>query len=44
MVNFASEVERLALVVKRKPGGRFCDWLFDSLSGSCTRPLSPSEV
>ena len=33
MVNFADEVERLALVVKRKPGGRFCDWLFDSLSG-----------
>jgi len=33
MVNFASEVERLALVVKRKPGGRFCDWMFDSLSG-----------
>jgi toluene monooxygenase electron transfer component len=33
IVNFASEVERLALVVKRKPGGRFCDWLFDSVSG-----------
>jgi toluene monooxygenase electron transfer component len=33
MVNFADEVERLALVIKRKPGGLFCDWLFDSLSG-----------
>jgi NAD(P)H-flavin reductase/ferredoxin len=33
MVNFASEVERLALVVKRKSGGRFCDWLFDGVSG-----------
>jgi toluene monooxygenase electron transfer component len=33
MVNFANDVERLALVVKRKPGGRFCDWLFDNLAG-----------
>ncbi len=33
MVNFASELERLTLVVKRKPGGRLCDWLFDSVSG-----------
>ena len=33
MVNFANDVEQLALVVKRKPGGRFCDWLFDSLAG-----------
>jgi NAD(P)H-flavin reductase/ferredoxin len=33
MVNFAKDVERLALVVKRKPGGQFGDWLFDSLSG-----------
>jgi toluene monooxygenase electron transfer component len=24
---------QFVLVVKRKPGGRFCDWLFDSLSG-----------
>ena len=30
MVNFESEVSRLALVVKRKPGGRFGDWLFDA--------------
>ncbi len=33
MVNFENDVERLALVVKRKPGGRFGDWLFDNLSG-----------
>lgn len=29
MVNFDAEVERIALVVKRKPGGGFSDWLFD---------------
>lgn len=28
MVNFARAVDRLTLVVKQKPGGRFCDWLF----------------
>jgi toluene monooxygenase electron transfer component len=33
MVNHADEVQRLALVIKRKPGGRFCDWLFDNFSG-----------
>jgi toluene monooxygenase electron transfer component len=33
MVNFARDVEQIALVVKRKPGGRFCDWLFDNFSG-----------
>src|SRR5580704_12408874 len=33
MVNFENDVERLALVVKRKPGGRFGDWLFDNPSG-----------
>jgi toluene monooxygenase electron transfer component len=33
MVNFAPELDRLALVVKRKPDGRFCDWLFDNLAG-----------
>jgi len=30
MVNFDSEVSRLVMVVKRKPGGRFGDWLFDA--------------
>lgn len=29
MVNFKPETDRIALVVKRKPGGRFSDWLFD---------------
>jgi NAD(P)H-flavin reductase/ferredoxin len=28
MVNFESETDRLALVLKRKPGGGFSDWLF----------------
>jgi toluene monooxygenase electron transfer component len=32
MVNFATEIDRLALVLKRKPGGRFSDWLFDELA------------
>ena len=30
MVNFDREASRLSLVVKRKPGGRFGDWLFDA--------------
>jgi toluene monooxygenase electron transfer component len=29
-VNFDSELSRLELVVKRKPDGRFGDWLFDA--------------
>ena len=29
MVNFETDVNRIALVLKRKPGGRFGDWLFD---------------
>jgi toluene monooxygenase electron transfer component len=33
MINFARDVEQIALVVKRKPGGQFCDWLFDNFSG-----------
>jgi toluene monooxygenase electron transfer component len=33
MVNFARDVEQIALVIKRKPGGQFCDWLFDNFSG-----------
>jgi NAD(P)H-flavin reductase/ferredoxin len=32
MVNFEAEISRLALVLKRKPGGRFSDWLFDELA------------
>jgi toluene monooxygenase electron transfer component len=30
MVNFGDDIEQLALVIKRKPGGLFCDWLFDN--------------
>ncbi len=33
MVNFAADCERLELLIKRKPGGRFGDWLFDELQG-----------
>ncbi len=29
MVNFALDCERVGLVIKRKPGGRFGDWLFE---------------
>lgn len=29
MVNFAPSTSTLEFVIKRKPGGRFCDWLFD---------------
>ena len=34
MVNFASDIDRLALVLKRKPGGRFSDWFFDEGAGA----------
>ena len=30
MVNHADSTDRLAFVVKRKPGGKFCDWLFET--------------
>jgi toluene monooxygenase electron transfer component len=33
MVNFETDVNRIALVLKRKPGGRFGDWLFDERPG-----------
>jgi len=33
MVNFEPELDRLALVLKRKPGGRFTDWFFDKIAG-----------
>jgi toluene monooxygenase electron transfer component len=29
MVNFAASTSALEFVIKRKPAGRFCDWLFD---------------
>jgi toluene monooxygenase electron transfer component len=32
MVNFESDIDRLALVLKRKPGGRFSDWLFEEIA------------
>src|SRR5579863_8605477 len=33
MVNFEPESHRLALVLKRKPGGGFTDWFFDRIAG-----------
>src|SRR5580700_3166408 len=30
MVNFDTEVDLIELVIKRKPGGRFSDWLFSA--------------
>ena len=33
MVNFDTESVRIELVIKRKPGGRFSDWLFDERQG-----------
>ena len=33
MVNFDTEVDRIELVLKRKQGGRFSDWLFDERQG-----------
>ena len=35
MVNFGSEVDRITLLVKRKAGGRFCDWLFQTEVAGC---------
>ena len=33
MVNFASEIDQLALVLKRRPGGSFSEWLFGEFAG-----------
>jgi toluene monooxygenase electron transfer component len=33
MVNFGADSDRIALVLKRKPGGKFSDWLFDNCQG-----------
>ena len=33
MVNFESETDRIGLVLKRKPGGGFSDWLFAERDG-----------
>lgn len=35
MVNYAPDADHVTLVVKRKPGGAFCNWLFsDSVDGT----------
>ena len=33
MVNFGPELDRLVLVLKRKPSGCFTDWFFDKIAG-----------
>jgi toluene monooxygenase electron transfer component len=33
MVNFDAEADRIELVIKRKPDGRFSDWMFDARQG-----------
>lgn len=33
MVNFEKNIDRIAMVLKRKPGGRFSNWLFDECQG-----------
>ncbi len=33
MVNFAPALDRLAFLLKRKPGGRFSRWFFDEIAG-----------
>ncbi|HUI15800.1 MAG TPA: 2Fe-2S iron-sulfur cluster binding domain-containing protein [Xanthobacteraceae bacterium] len=33
MVNFATGLDRLSLLLKRKPGGGFSDWFFDQIVG-----------
>ena len=43
MVNHAEETHRLSLVIKRKPGGGFGDWLFDAARvGRQSRSSAPS--
>jgi toluene monooxygenase electron transfer component len=31
MVNYEADIDRVALVLKRKPGGGFSDWFFDAM-------------
>jgi toluene monooxygenase electron transfer component len=33
MVNYEADIDRVALVLKRKPGGGFSDWFFDAMQG-----------
>jgi toluene monooxygenase electron transfer component len=42
MVNFDPETERITLLVKRKPGGGFGDWLFERCAdGACVEVFGP---
>lgn len=42
MVNFAPAARTLDFVVKKKPGGKFCDWLFrDGVVGTELRMFGP---
>lgn len=42
MVNFAPRVDEIVLVVKRKPGGGFCNWLFENdVNGASVEVFGP---
>ena len=42
MVNFAPATSQLEFVIKRKPGGRFCDWIFsDTALGASVEWFGP---
>lgn len=42
MVNFAPGTKTLEFVIKRKPGGRFCDWVFaDGAAGAALEWFGP---
>jgi toluene monooxygenase electron transfer component len=42
MVNFETGTDRVTFVVKQKPGGRFCDWLFqDQATGAQANFFGP---
>ncbi len=42
MVNFAARTDTLEFVIKRKPGGRFCDWIFSQpRNGVSVRVFGP---
>ena len=42
MVNYEADIDRVALVLKRKPGGAFTDWLFSAArSGDLVQWFGP---
>jgi len=41
MVNYVAETERIALLIKRKPGGGFSDWLSEAREGADLAVFGP---